>query len=731
MKLHNPKVASPKKPKTKQPKPKPQKDRQSIKKKTNVSFGNKKKEPKAANTKSSEIPFFQRIYFHLISSFMLIIVCIIMLGVSSYTKSSNGITSTYENSAGQTMKMMVDYLDLAFNNVQSNYMPYMNEQELKYYFAGLYQTDNIKQTTTFNSFKSLFNKTVTSDPLVSNYYFLSDKVDSITTSQATGKDLYTRYSETEAGTIAKADKYKFFWFGNQPEVDEALNTSSEKYGVRLVRQLPESSTFMIVDVKRDVITNTLSSLDAGEGSVVGLITQDGKEVLSNDTFSTDGSPVFSTQDFYTAALEGEEVNGFVDVTVNDTDYLFLYYKLQNQYAMLCSLIPKSYILAQVAEIRNNTILFVIIGCLLAIVLGTVLSNGISSTINNITHQLRKVAKGDLTVEVKTKRKDEFKLLTAGITDMIANMKLLIKNVNDMSNELTEAATFVSESSSTFMQTSQDIQFAISDIESGINQLDVDSADCLSQMDSLSTKISTVSENTTQISRLTTATNASIHSGISSMEVLNESAQATSQVTSKVITAIEQLEERSRSISHIVDAINDIAEETNLLSLNASIEAARAGEAGRGFSVVAEQIRKLADQSLNSANEINKIIDQMIAQTHDVVQTAKQAETIVDSQKEAVGNTTTSFNDMSQQISNLVNSLTTITSDVDSMGVSRDTTLSAIESISAVSEETSACSSNVAETAVKQLTSVTKLDEASSNLAKRAEELTELLKQFTL
>ena len=399
--------------------------------------------------------------------------------------------------------------------------------------------------------------------------------------------------------------------------------------------------------------------------------------------------------------------------------------------MICSLIPKSHILAQVTDIRNNTILFVIIGSLLAIFLGTYQANGIGSTINHIIQQLRKVANGDLTVEVKTKRKDEFRLLTAGITDMIANMKLLIRNVNDMSKELTEAATFVADSSSTFMQTSQDIQFAISDIESGINQLDVDSADCLSQMDSLSTKISTVSESTVEISKLTNATNTSIHSGMSSMEILNESAKATSQVTSKVIVSIEQLEERSRSISHIVDAINDIAEETNLLSLNASIEAARAGEAGRGFSVVAEQIRKLADQSLNSANEINKIIEEMIAQTHDVVKTAKQAETIVDSQKDAVTNTTTSFNDMSQQISTLVSSLSTITSDVDSMGVSRDTTLSAIESISAVSEETSASSANVADTAVKQMDSVTKLDSASSNLAKRAEDLTELLKQFTL
>lgn len=690
-----------------------------------------KKISDTSRKKSTEIPFFQRIHSQLIAAFMLTVVCIVILGVSSYNKSSTSITSTYENSASQTMKMMVQYLDLALGNVQSNYMTYLNEQELSYYFQGIYASDNIKQTTIYNSYKGSFDRTITSDPLVSNIYFLSGIADSITTSQANDENLYASYIATESGAQVKENKYTFYWFGNQPEIDNELNTSSDKYGVRLARHFTTSNTIMLVDIKRDVITNTLSSLEAGDESVTALITQDGAEILSNDTFSEDGTPIFSDKDFYAAALEGEEDSGVQDVTLNNADYLFLYYKLSNQNAMICSLIPKSFILSQVTDIRNNTIIFVIIGSVLAILLGTYFAKGIGSTINNITRQLQKVAKGNLTVEVTTKRKDEFKLLTRGITDMIANMKLLIQNINEMSKELTEAASFVSDSSSTFMQTSQDIQLAITNIEAGVNQLDEDSADCLSQMDSLSHKISTVSDSTVEISQLTSKTNTSIHNGITSMDVLNESARETSLITSKVIAAIEQLEERSRSISHIVDAINEIAEETNLLSLNASIEAARAGEAGRGFSVVAEQIRKLADQSLASANEINKIIEEMINQTHDVVETAKQAEAVVTSQKDAVANTTASFEEMSQQISNLVNSLSAITEDVNSMGVSRDTTLSAIESISAVSEETSACSSNVADTAVTQLNSVTKLDSASSNLAKRAEELTELLKQFTL
>ena len=699
-------------------------------------LGRKTKSPKEASAKKrlSEIPMYQRIKTKLIASFMILIVCIIILGVSSYTKSSNGITSNYEQSASQTMKMIVQYLDLAFENVKTSYQPYMiNSKELdfEYYFKGMYLNDTVKQTTTFNSLKTHISKLVTADPLVSNFYQISDIVEPITTTQTNTKNLYSLYTATEDGAAAKENKYAYYWFGPQPDLDEALKTPSDSYGLRLVRHFQGSNTLMIVDIRRSVIVDSLSSLEAGEGSVVALVTQNNKEVLSNETFSPEGAAVFIDKEFYTTALNGEEEAGSSNVTVDGIDYLFLYHKLKDQNAMVCSLIPKSYILSQVTDIRNNTVVLVIVSSLLAIFLATYFANGIGSTISNVTHQLRKVAKGDLTIKIETKRKDEFKLLTEGITDMISNMKLLIQNVSDMSKELTEAAAFVSDSSSTFMQTSQDIQYAISDIESGVNQLDVDSADCLSQMDVLSGKISTVSENTNEISKLTEKTNSSIHNGMNSMEGLNESALATSQITTQVIDAIEQLEARSRSISNIVDAINAIAEETNLLSLNASIEAARAGEAGRGFSVVAEQIRKLADQSLNSAKEINKIIDQMIEQTHDVVETAKQAETIVETQKEAVNTTTTSFNEMSEQITNLVSSLTTITSDVSSMGVSRDTTLSAIESISAISEETSAASSNVAATAVTQLDSVKDLDSAASNLARRAEELTKLLEQFTL
>ena len=220
-------------------------------------------------------------------------------------------------------------------------------------------------------------------------------------------------------------------------------------------------------------------------------------------------------------------------------------------------------------------------------------------------------------------------------------------------------------------------------------------------------------------------------GMQSMEGLTESAKSTTRITAEVITAIEALEEKSRSIGNIIEAINEIASQTNLLSLNASIEAARAGEAGKGFAVVAEEIRKLADQSLMSANQIGEIIDEMISNTVDVVDIAKQAESVVASQEGAVESTTRSFQEIDKQVSRLMEALQMISDSVDNMDSDRSATLGSIESISAVSAQAAASSQEVYATADKQLAAITKLETASDQLQKRASQLRESLQQFTL
>jgi methyl-accepting chemotaxis protein len=131
------------------------------------------------------------------------------------------------------------------------------------------------------------------------------------------------------------------------------------------------------------------------------------------------------------------------------------------------------------------------------------------------------------------------------------------------------------------------------------------------MDALSDKINIVSDNSDKIAKIADVTTGIVASGMASISELKINAGSTVEITHQVIEEIAQLKESSKAIAKIVDAINEIAEQTNLLSLNASIEAARAGEAGRGFAVVASEIRKLAEQSVNSANEVRLMTRPMI------------------------------------------------------------------------------------------------------------------------
>lgn len=672
------------------------------------------------------VPVYRQLRTKLIASFLIPVLCIIVLGVVSYKQASKAIIANYESSVDQTMTMTNQYLALAIDTIRSNYKSYLSDDDLARYFKNLMESAEGKGYAL--TYSKDISRDVNTNDLICNIAFICDDPGSIASSALTSSTPYTDYINTPEGALVAENRSSYYLFGNQSDADVSLGTDSSKYSLRLAKHLTNGKAIMLIDFRLSLLTDTLAALDAGEGSYAAFVTQDGTELYADGTSTRNG--LFATADFYQTAASDTE-GGMEYVTYNGEDYLFVYSPITNQSAMICTLIPQSTILAQASSIKTVAMILVIVAVVIAALLGCILSGHINHNIYHILKQLKQVSAGDLTIRLKIKSKDEFKLLGDGVNSMADSMKTLITNVTDAGNSLTRAAEQVSASSETFMTTAEDIQGAILEIENGVTQLDENSADCLTQMDTLSGKISDVTKDTDAITALTESTGSSISTGISSMNILTDSAKKTSDITGHVINAIEALSEKSRSIGQIVESINSIARETNLLSLNASIEAARAGEAGRGFAVVAEQIRQLADQSAASAGKIQKIIDDIIQNTGDVVTIAKEAEATVDFQAQAVAQTTESFLSMDQQIHALLDSVAGISDNMRNMENARSTTLNAIEGISAISAETAAGSSNVNTTVNAQREAITTLDTAAGILQDRAAELTELLRQFTI
>ncbi len=670
----------------------------------------------------------------LILSFMIPVVFVIIVGAISYQKASTAIINNYKSSSLQAMDMTGEYMSFGFESVEGTALEFIMDSNYQKCFGGRIK-DKFEQNTIVNNMKTTMIAKGVSETFIQNIMVISDGVGTVTTFKRTQDDgLYNEFINTEAGSPLKAKTGTPFWVGSDKTIDDKLGIEAKDYAIRCIRSFQNANAAIIVDVKTATLNEIMGRLDFGKDSVVGFVTSDGRELLLTEKEKEKDSTkklenVFAKEEFYKTALQSKEDSSSADVEWNGQNYLLLTTKVGKSGAMICALIPESTILKQVSGIKQITIILVMLACIIAVIVGARMAAGIQRVIHYIIVELKKVSGGNLTVQLKVKRRDEFLTLSNGINDMINNMRGLIENVKAQSSSVTGSSIQVRDSSEVFSKATREITEAINEIQQGVNQQAGDAESCLIQMDDLSKKIEVVNGKTNEISGIANDTKESIMQGMDTMHVLNEKAQSTSEITARIITNIEKLEQKSMSISKIIGTINGIAEETNLLSLNASIEAARAGEFGRGFSVVADEIRKLADQSVSAVHEIEGLIQEIQTQTKDVVKIANEAENVVSDQETAVNNTEKSFNDMNHHVERLVNNVGMILENVHNIETAKVQTLMAIENISAVSQQTAAASMSVNETTNHQLDAVNTLDRLSKELDENAQTLENVIHQF--
>lgn len=689
--------------------------------------------------KSSKVNLFSTLLFKMFTSFLVPVIFIIILGIVSFSKASVGIQSNYEKATVDTINMAGEFLRFGFDSVKATAIQYANDDMVSRYFFNI---DDILEANTnrSNIYTSIMAKQVT-DEFIENVYLISDNVAPITTSNASiDTGFLSEFKETEMGVYLDKRRHENLWDGEDAFLDEKLNTDSNDYSIRLIRNITNSDSIIIIDAKIDVINNILADLKFDKSGFLGLVTGDGREIIDYSLKDQDpdinvealkAEKVFFYEPFYQEILDSDENSGSKYVDYKDKTYLFMYSKIGQTGATLCALMPKSTITSQADAIKNVTIIIVIIACIAALVIAIWLSTGIDKVIKGIISKLKLAAKGDLTVRFDTNRKDEFRILIDEIQTTFANMKDLILQVKDLSGEVSVSASNVTSTSKAFLSSSEDISSAMNEIEQGINQQAKDAEECLIQMDSLSQKIELVSMNTKEIGQIADSTKISVQDGTVVSEELNQQTQSTIEITTDIIKDIENLSEKSSSINKIINVINEIANQTNLLSLNASIEAARAGEHGKGFAVVASEIRTLAEQSKTSVDDIKKIIGSIQEVTTTAVTTARKAEEVLKLQESAVKNTTDSYANINGSVEKLMVSLGSITDNVINIEEARISTLGGIENISAVLEEIAASSNNINQTAANQVASVENLNNSAVNLSNNSEHLVNEVQKFTV
>ena len=236
--------------------------------------------------------------------------------------------------------------------------------------------------------------------------------------------------------------------------------------------------------------------------------------------------------------------------------------------------------------------------------------------------------------------------------------------------------------------------------------------------------STVAEESKATTKEANEGNESIQKVIQQMDKIHRSVDDTA-------TVIQKLEERSKEIGQIIEVITDISDQTNLLSLNAAIEAARANEHGKGFAVVANEVKKLAEQSKESADQIASLIQEIQGDTAHAGMMMRKDINEVKLGISVVQETGEGFKRIQKSIDQVTSQIQEISAISEEMSASVEQVNTSMKQVDYVSKHTSANTQNVAASTEEQLASMEKITSSSSALSKMAEKLLRQIQQFKI
>ena len=426
--------------------------------------------------------------------------------------------------------------------------------------------------------------------------------------------------------------------------------------------------------------------------------------------------MFSATDFYKIAVESEETAGIIENAVVDgKEYLFVFRKLEGTESMVCALVPNEVMLMQVANIRYIAVIVVLIACVIAIILGGGISLSINNSIKYFIENIKKVAQGKIGTRFNVKKKDEFGYLAEHMNTMLDSVTKLLENAKEVSSEVSSSVEEVMNSSNTIYDSTNYISTAMDEIEIGLTQQANDTMVGVEMLERLADQMCIVEDGTTEIKNIADATQKSIGNSVEQMYDLKKRAGETTQITGQVITNVMKLNEKTKEIDTIINAINSIADETSLLALNASIEAARAGEAGRGFAVVAGEIGTLAGNSAKSAQDIAELIEKIRILVSDCVkQSDSSAEQIYNS-RQLIDTALDTF----QKIYGNINETNALINDVMDKITQVDDVAT---NVAAVSQEQAASATMILETSENMVTQAESILMNSNKVAKDSKEL---------
>lgn len=657
----------------------------------------------------------------MLTFFILIVIPMIMLGYISYKMASDSLQNTIREELRQETEDTAALINKSIQSVESSIeIAALNDQ-----LGTMVQNQNEAEIDTAFNYITNVQK--------SNEEFMEVLI----ITDSTGKVIIDTQTKEPDIDLGDRDYMKKTLSSGEMAVSEVLTSRfTGNPAIFISYPIKENDKIigtLVGSIKFDSMSRYAAKIKVGEKGYAYMISKEGLIVYHPDKSKILKENISEAADnnFKKIVEEmkgGKTSEGFYTY---DGTYKYVTFQPTDNWIVAITAEYNEY-MSSAINIRNNTMIIVIISIVVAMIWAYIYSTKvIINPIKKMKSVMLIAGDGNLTIKSDIKTKDEFGELGKSFNDMINHQEEMVKSVSGASGQLNEASEQMAASLEELSATTQELSATISTIAEDTdnqNKSIVDISEVLVQLSSLvqlaQNRAKSTSSNAINSKEVADLGRQKVEETVRAMNGIS----VESNETFKVLESVNSL---SVKVGGIVTTINSIAEQTDLLALNAAIEAARAGEHGKGFSVVAEEVRKLAEESNDKAKEIALLINEMTKQMQNAVSAMERSNTKVEDGVKIVAETDKAFIDIINSINNIVKHVNEILDITSDEVASSDKVVELINDVATVTENNAASCKNVSEAIQDETITINNLTATAEETSAMSEQLMKEVEKFKI